>query len=96
MTGLSQPRNLSSGLVRQRGRSACRDHAGGGCARYARHFLGDNANGFGQGHEALAPGHPAYGIQMFNQRIATGKRLKSGIVPAGSWLSASLFSGCSG
>ena len=53
-------------------------------------ILGDNTDCFGQGHEQLAPDHPAYGIQQFNQRIATDKRLKSMIVPVGSWLSVSL------
>jgi len=53
-------------------------------------ILGDNTNCFGQGHEELAPDHPAYGIQVFNRRIATHKRLKSMIVPVGSWLSVSL------
>ena len=53
-------------------------------------ILGDNTNCFGQGHKELAPDHPAYGIQVFNQRIATDKRLKSMIVPVGSWLSVSL------
>ena len=53
-------------------------------------ILGDNTNCFGQGHEELAPGHPAYGIQVFNRRIASDKRLKSMIVPVGSWLSVSL------
>ena len=53
-------------------------------------ILGDNTNCFGQGHEELAPDHPAYGIQVFNRRIATDKRLKSMIVPVGSWLSVSL------
>ncbi len=53
-------------------------------------ILGDNTNCFGQGHEDLEPDHPAYGIQVFNRRIATDKRLKSMIVPVGSWLSVSL------
>lgn len=53
-------------------------------------ILGDNTNCFGQGHEELAPDHPAYGIQVFNRRIASDKRLKSMIVPVGSWLSVSL------
>ena len=52
-------------------------------------ILGDNTNCFGHGHEELAPNHPAYGIQVFNQRIATDKRLQSMIVPVGSWLSVS-------
>ncbi len=52
-------------------------------------ILGDNTNCFGQGHEELEPGHPAYGIQVFNQRIATEKRLQSMIIPVGSWLSVS-------
>lgn len=52
-------------------------------------ILGDNTNCFGQGHEELAPDHPAYGIQTFNQRIATEKRLQSMIIPVGSWLSVS-------
>lgn len=52
-------------------------------------ILGDNTNCFGQGHEELAPDHPAYGIQVFNQRIATEKRLQSMIIPVGSWLSVS-------
>ncbi len=53
-------------------------------------ILGDNANCFGEGHEKLPPDHPAYGIQVFNQRIATDRRLQSMIVPVGSWLSVSL------
>ena len=52
-------------------------------------ILGDNTNCFGQGHEELAPDHPAYGIQVFNQRIATEKRLQTMIIPVGSWLSVS-------
>ena len=53
-------------------------------------IVGDNTNCFGHGHEELAPDHPAYGIQTFNQRIATDSRLESMIVPVGSWLSVSL------
>ena len=52
-------------------------------------ILGDNTDCFGQGNEELAPDHPAYGIQAFNQRIATDKRLQSMIIPVGSWLSVS-------
>ena len=52
-------------------------------------ILGDNTNCFGQGHEELAPDHPAYGIQVFNRRIATEKRLQTMIIPVGSWLSVS-------
>lgn len=52
-------------------------------------ILGDNTNCFGYGHEELTPDHPAYGIQVFNQRIATDKRLQSMIIPVGSWLSVS-------
>lgn len=52
-------------------------------------ILGDNTDCFGHGHEELAPDHPAYGIQVFNRRIATEKRLQSMIVPVGSWLSVS-------
>ena len=52
-------------------------------------ILGDNTNCFGHGHEELAPDHPAYGIQVFNQRIATDNRLQSMIIPVGSWLSVS-------
>lgn len=52
-------------------------------------ILADNTNCFGHGHEELEPGHPAYGIQVFNQRIATEKRLQSMIIPVGSWLSVS-------
>ena len=53
-------------------------------------ILGDNANCFGQGHQELTPDHPAWGIQVFNRRIASDRRLKSMIVPVGSWLSVSL------
>lgn len=52
-------------------------------------ILGDNTDCFGEGHKELAPDHPAYGIQVFNQRIATDKRLQSMIIPVGSWLSVS-------
>ena len=52
-------------------------------------IVGDNTNCFGAGHEELAPDHPAYGIQVFNQRIATEPRLQSMIIPVGSWLSVS-------
>ncbi|MCY3987347.1 MAG: O-methyltransferase, partial [Gammaproteobacteria bacterium] len=52
-------------------------------------ILGDNTDCFGEGHKELAPDHPAYGIQVFNQRIATEKRLQSMIIPVGSWLSVS-------
>ena len=52
-------------------------------------ILADNTNCFGHGHEELVPGHPAYGIQVFNQRAATDPRLQSMIIPVGSWLSVS-------
>jgi len=52
-------------------------------------ILGDNTNCFGEGHKKLPPDHPAYGIQVFNQRIATDTRLQSMIIPVGSWLSVS-------
>lgn len=59
-------------------------------------ILGDNTNCFGHGHEELTPDHPAYGIQVFNRRIAADRRLQSMIVPVGSWLSVSLVLADSG
>ncbi|MBI2502132.1 MAG: O-methyltransferase [Candidatus Latescibacteria bacterium] len=50
----------------------------------------DNADGHGHAHEVLEPGDGRRGIQTYNRRVASDRRLVSHILPIGGWLAVSV------
>jgi predicted O-methyltransferase YrrM len=53
-------------------------------------IVADNADGHGHVHENLEPGDGRRGIQTYNRRVASDRRLVSHILPVGGWLAVSV------
>lgn len=53
-------------------------------------IVADNADGHGHVHENLEPGDGRRGIQTYNRRVASDRRLVSHALPIGGWLAVSV------
>lgn len=53
-------------------------------------IIADNADGHGHVHESLEPGDGRRGIQTYNRRVASDRRLVSHVLPIGGWLAVSV------
>lgn len=53
-------------------------------------IVADNADGHGHVHESLEPGDGRRGIQTYNRRVASDRRLVSHVLPIGGWLAVSV------